>query len=77
VRKEVSFAGGKAEVVHMVTYTLQEKEILQAVAREKVRSLEDRLNWRRFKPGRLAHTRTAQELEIWKSIAKKFDPDQQ
>jgi hypothetical protein len=73
--KQISFAGGKAQVVHIITYTLQEREVLHAVARAKVKEIETKINAKRLKPGTLAHTRTYHELSIWQSIENKFHPD--
>ena len=59
-----------------VTYTLQETEVLHAVAQSKVKEIETKILRKRVKPGQLAYTRMWQELSIWRSIAAKFDPDQ-
>jgi hypothetical protein len=59
-----------------VTYSIQEKEVLHAVAQAKVKEIETKIKVKRLKPGTLQHTRTYHELSIWQSIEQKFHPDQ-
>ena len=58
-----------------IKYTMQEKEVLYAVAHAKVQEIETKISRKRVKPGQLAYTRMWQELSIWRSIEAKFRPD--
>ena len=60
-----------------VKYTMQEKEVLHAVAEAKVKEIETKILRKRLKPGQLAHTRAYHELSIWQSIEAKFHPDRE
>ena len=60
-----------------IQLTLQEKELLHTVAKDKCRELQFKISGRRLPPGTGAYKRCQNELKIWEALTAKFDSDHQ